>query len=92
MAESGGTRFGSLVGELRRQSEVHVFRDAVQGLNLDLKATFEFPDELLHQKLRRRGAGGYAHSPRAMQPLELQIAGTVDQVIPTLRCFDSPWL
>ena len=75
-----GRRAFRLIGELGRQTKVHVLLDAGEGLELYGEVLPELADQILNQQLGRRCAGGDAERSDALQPAEIQRLGAFDQV------------
>ena len=59
---------------------MNVLLDAGKGLDVDVVGCGKSVDQLLHQKLRCRGAGRDADRAGALEPGEIQVLGAVDQV------------
>ena len=62
------------------QLETHPLLDPVLDLELDGIDLPQPGDEVLHQLLGCRRAGGDAHAAHAVEPRRVEVAGIVDQV------------
>src|SRR5207245_8580001 len=77
---SGGAAGGDGFADLLREHETDVLADHVELRDVPHPAPAEELDKVLHEVLRRAGAGGDTHHAHALQPLLAHLAGVVDQM------------
>ena len=68
------------IRQLRRHAEANILGDAGQHLELDLVELAQPVDQLLHQLVRRRGAGGDADRLGALDPARVERVGIGDEI------------